>query len=81
MHRHVAGALTGRITKWLVLGFWILLVVPLGMKAGQLIDVQNNEASSWLPATAESTQGFEKLEPFQDPNTIPTVVVYERSGG
>lgn len=81
MHRHVAGALTGRITKWLVLGFWILLVVPLGMKAGQLTEVQNNEASSWLPATAESTKGFEKLEPFQDPNTIPTVVVYERIGG
>ena len=31
--------------------------------------------------SAESTQAFEKLEPFQDPNAIPTVVVYERDGG
>ena len=29
------------------------------------------------PASAESTQALEKLEPFQDPDAIPTVVVYE----
>ncbi len=81
MHRHVAGALTGRVTKWVVLGVWILAFVGLGGFAGKLTEVQNNEASSWLPATAESTRGFEKLEPFQDPNSIPTVVVYERKGG
>ena len=48
--------------------------------AAKLADVQNNEASSWLPESAESTRAFEKLEPFQDPNAIPTVVVYERDG-
>ena len=31
--------------------------------------------------SAESTRAFEKLEPFQDPNAIPTIVVYERDGG
>ena len=81
MHRQIAGALTGRVTKWLVLVFWLVAMAGLGGFAGKLTEVQNNEASSWLPASAESTKGFEKLEPFQDPNTIPTVVVYERKGG
>ncbi len=81
MHRQIAGALTGRVTKWLVLVFWLVAMAGLGGFAGKLTGVQNNEASSWLPASAESTKGFETLEPFQDPNTIPTVVVYERKGG
>ena len=42
-----------------------------GSFAAKLTDVQNNEASSWLPASAESTQALEKLEPFQDPNVDP----------
>ena len=81
MHRQVAGRLTGRVTKWVVLAFWILTVGVAGAFASKLTDVQNNEASSWLPATAESTRAFEKLAPFQDPDAIPTVVVYERAAG
>ena len=49
--------------------------------AGKLTDVQDNEASSWLPASAESTKALDKLAPFQDQNDIPTVVVYEQPGG
>jgi RND superfamily putative drug exporter len=81
MNRQLAGTLTGRTTKWLVLSFWLLLLVGSSVFASRLADVQNNEASSWLPESAESTRVFEKLEPFQDPNAIPTIVVYERAGG
>ena len=81
MHRQIAGSLTGRVTKWAVLAFWVLAVVAAGSFATKLTEVQNNEASSWLPESAESTRAFEKLAPFQDPDAIPTVVVYERSGG
>jgi putative drug exporter of the RND superfamily len=81
MHRQIAGRLTGPVTKWIVLVFWILVVGVSSAYAQKLTDVQNNEASSWLPASAESTKALEKLEPFQDPNAIPTVVVYERTGG
>ena len=42
----------------------------------KLIDVQNNEASSWLPGYAESTQALEKLASRSDPNDIPTTLVY-----
>ena len=81
MNRQLAGALIGRTTKWVVLIFWMVLLVGSSVFASKLADVQNNEASSWLPESAESTRAFEKLEPFQDPNAIPTVVVYQRAGG
>ncbi len=81
MHRQIAGKLTGRVTKWIVLAFWLLAVVGAGGFAAKLTDVQNNEAASWLPANAESTRALDKLEPFQDPNAIPTVVVYEKKSG
>ena len=55
--------------------------VVLGSFAGKLTEVQNNEASSWLPGNAESTRALEKMEPFQDPNAIPTTVVYEKKSG
>lgn len=81
MNRRLAGALTGPVTKWVVLVVWLLITAGAAVFASRLADVQNNEASSWLPESAESTRAFEKLEPFQDPNAIPTVVVYEREGG
>src|SRR3954465_2337503 len=81
MHREIAGKLTGRVTKWLVLAIWIVIMVVAAGFASKLTDVQNNEASSWLPASAESTRALEKLAPFQDQNDLPTIVVYERDGG
>jgi RND superfamily putative drug exporter len=81
MHRQIAGKLTGRVTKWLVLAFWILVVVVFGGFAGKLTDVQDNQAQSWLPGNAESTKALDKLEPFQDQNDIPTTLVYHRPGG
>ena len=81
MNRQVAGALTGRVTKWIVLVVWLLVAAGSAGFASKLAEVQNNEASSWLPESAESTRAFERLEPFQDPNAIPTIVVYHRDGG
>ena len=54
MHRQIAGKLTGRVTKWIVLGFWLIAFVGLGSFSAKLADVQNNEASSWLPGYAPS---------------------------
>ena len=81
MHRQIAGMLTGRVTKWIVLLVWLGAFVGLGSFSSKLAEVQNNEASSWLPSSAESTRALEKLEPFQDPNAIPTVVVYKKASG
>ncbi|MEP9384129.1 MMPL family transporter [Nocardioides cheoyonin] len=81
MHRQLAGALTGRVTKWIVLAAWIVIFAVAGTFAQKLTDVQNNEASSWLPDSAESTKALERLAPFSDQDDIPTVVVYHRDGG
>ena len=81
MHRQIAGKLTGRVTKWLVLAFWIIVVVASGSVASKLSDVQDNQASSWLPGSAESTKALAKLAPFQNQNDIPTVLVYQKTSG
>src|SRR3569623_463854 len=81
MHRQIAGRLTGRVTKWLVLALWVLVVMVAGPLAGKLTDVQDNQSSSWLPASAESTKALDQLAPFQDQNEIPTVLVYEKTSG
>ena len=81
MHRQIAGALTGRTTKWIVLAAWIVVFVALGSFAGKLTGVQNNDAKSWLPGTAESTRALDLLDKVQDPNDITTTVVYHRAGG
>ncbi|WP_299922473.1 MMPL family transporter [uncultured Nocardioides sp.] len=81
MHRQIAGTLTGRVTKWVVLAVAVVITGFMGMFSTQLADVQNNEASSWLPESAESTQVLEELSQSVDPNDIPTLVVYHRDGG
>jgi putative drug exporter of the RND superfamily len=81
MHRQIAGKLTGRVTKWIVFAAWILVFVVASGFAAKLTDVQNNEASSWLPASAESTEVLDELSTAVNPNDIPTLVVYDRSSG
>ncbi|MBM7518978.1 MMPL family transporter [Nocardioides nitrophenolicus] len=81
MHRQIAGRLTGPVTKWIVLVAVIVIAGGLASFAGKLVDVQNNETESWLPESAESTKGFERLEAFQDPYDVGTTVVYYRASG
>lgn len=81
MHRHVAGKLTGPVTKWFVLVAVLLTAGIMGSFAGKLTDVQNNETESWLPASAESTKAFKKLEAFQDEYDVGTTVVYYKESG
>jgi RND superfamily putative drug exporter len=81
MHRQIAGRLTGRVTKWIVLAAWVIVVIAAGSVAGKLSGVQDNQASSWLPASAESTKALDKLAPFQDQNEIPTVLVFSKDSG
>ncbi len=64
-----------------MLAFWVIVLVVASGFASKLTHVQNNEAASWLPSSAESTRALDKLAPFQDQNDIPTIVVYTRPGG
>src|SRR5215207_6935507 len=81
MHRQIAGSLTGRVSKWIVFAAVIVITGFMATFSAQLTSVQNNEASSWLPESAESTKVLEELSETVDPNDIPTLVVYHRDGG
>jgi RND superfamily putative drug exporter len=81
MHRQIAGKLTSPVTKWIVLAFWIVALLVSMPFAQKLTDVQDNQAQSWLPGSAESTRALDKLQAFQDENDIPTSIVYKRASG
>ncbi|MEU6070941.1 MMPL family transporter [Streptomyces sp. NPDC047082] len=72
--------LTGRRSKWLIVALWLLALVLAGPLAQKLTDAQDNDAASWLPGSAESTQVLDTSHHFR-PEQIPAVVVYARDGG
>ena len=71
----------GRRTKWVIVAFWLLVVVALGSLAGKLQGAEKNDASSYLPSSAESTQELNEQAAFQSKNYNPALVVYVRDSG
>ncbi|MFE0175541.1 MMPL family transporter [Streptomyces sp. NPDC059002] len=78
--RGIAWLVCGRRSKWLVVLFWLVVIVVAAPLAQKLTDAQENDAESWLPGSAESTQVLDLADGFR-PETIPAVVVYAREGG
>ncbi|MGW6522554.1 MMPL family transporter [Streptomyces sp. NPDC054950] len=79
-NRGVAHLVCGRRAKWLVLALWLVLLFLTAPFAQKLTDAQDNDAASWLPGSAESTQVLEISQDFR-PEQIPAVVVYARDAG
>src|SRR5581483_1897603 len=71
----------GRRTKYIVVVFWILVVAALGGLAGKLQGAEKNDASAYLPSSAESTQELNEQNLFQSKNLNPALVVYVRDSG
>ncbi|MFG2575253.1 MMPL family transporter [Streptomyces sp. NPDC048481] len=78
--RGVAHLVCGRRAKWLVLALWVVVLFLTAPFASKLSDAQDNDAASWLPGSAESTQVLEISQDFR-PEQIPAVVVYARDDG
>lgn len=76
----IAHLVCGRRAKWLVLALWLVVLFLTAPFAQKLTDAQDNDAQSWLPGSAESTQVLEISEGFR-PEQIPAVVVYARESG
>ncbi len=74
-------AVTGRRTKWLVVVLWLAAVAATSGYAGKLQSVENNEASSYLPAGVESTRVLNLSRRFSDSKLLPAIVVYRDRGG
>jgi putative drug exporter of the RND superfamily len=71
----------GRRSKYLVVAFWVLVVALLGPLAGKLQGAEKNDASAYLPSSAESTQELNEQGIFQSKNLNPALVVYVRATG
>jgi len=79
--RRLAEIPAGSWTKWVVMGFWVAVIVVAFPLAGKLNGAYKNNASSWLPASAESVKVYNVQSRFQSPNTYSGVVVYYRASG
>jgi RND superfamily putative drug exporter len=79
--RRIAGLPCGRVTKWVVLAFWIVVFAVAGQLSGKLNSAQQNDAAAWLPNNAESTQAVELAKRFTPSDVFPALVVYERPDG
>jgi RND superfamily putative drug exporter len=77
----IVGIASGRRAKWAVLAVWVIIVLVAGPLSGKLTGAEKNDASSWLPAKAESTQVLNIQSKFQSPNIFNAVVVYYRAQG
>jgi RND superfamily putative drug exporter len=73
----------GRLAKVLVAVAWLVIVV--GTIAtnlpGKFADAEQNESTSFLPGSAESTKALHVTERLQDGEKAATVIVYRRDGG
>ncbi len=64
-----------------MLAFWFVVCAVALPLSGKLNSAQKNDASSWLPKNAESTQVVDLAKKFTPSDVFPALVVYERSGG
>ncbi|MFK4226093.1 MMPL family transporter [Streptomyces sp. NPDC019890] len=76
----VAWLVCGRRSKWVVVAIWLAVMMLAFPLAQKLTDAQDNDAASWLPGSAESTQVLQESKGFR-PEVIPAVVVYARPSG
>ncbi|HEY6738669.1 MAG TPA: efflux RND transporter permease subunit, partial [Actinopolymorphaceae bacterium] len=74
-----------RRVTWLLLGLlvvaWLALGAFAGPYTGMLTDVSENDNSSFLPESAESTAVSELQQRFVEEESLPAVVIAERSSG
>ena len=72
----------GRWTKWLALAVWIGVFAVAGSLSGKLNGITNNQATSYLPASSESTKVYDiETRPRSSQQGPALIVVYVRDSG
>ena len=79
--RRLAEIPAGSWTKWLMVGFWVVVLAVAFPLSRKLNGAEKNDTKAWLPAHAESTKVLDVQEHFQSPNIYPAIVVYQRASG
>jgi len=74
----------GRRTKWVVFVLWFLAIFIAAGPAAlpeKFEDAESNEATSYLPGSAESTAALDATDSLQNGELAPAVIVYRRESG
>jgi putative drug exporter of the RND superfamily len=79
--RRIAEIPAGSWTKWVVVGFWVVVLVLALPLSSKLTGAEKNDTKYWLPGNAESTKVLDVQSRFQSPNVYTGVVVYVRPSG
>ena len=79
--KKIAEIPAGSWTKWVVVGFWVVVLVLAFPLSKKLTGAEKNDLKYWLPGSAESTKVLDVQSRFQSPNVFAGVVVYERPSG
>ena len=79
--RTIAAIPAGSWTKWVVVGFWVVVLVVAYPLSTRLMGAEKNDLKYWLPANAESTKVLDVQAQFQSPNVYAGVIVYVRPSG
>jgi RND superfamily putative drug exporter len=74
----------GRRAKWVVFAVWFVAIFvaagPANLPA-KFEDAESNEATSYLPGSAESTHALHATESLQKGEIAPAVIVFRRESG
>jgi RND superfamily putative drug exporter len=74
----------GRRAKWIVFAIWFVVIFaaagPANLPA-KFEDAESNEATSYLPGSAESTKALNATESLQKGEIAPAVIVFRRESG
>ena len=74
----------GRKAKWVVFAIWFVGIFVAAGPAelpSRFEDAENNEATSYLPGSAESTAALEATEELQDGDIAPAAIVFRDDNG
>jgi RND superfamily putative drug exporter len=73
----------GKRAKWVVFALWFVgIFIAFGTNLpGKFADAESNEATSYLPGSAESTKALNATESLQKGEIAPAVIVFRREAG
>jgi RND superfamily putative drug exporter len=79
--RRLGSLPTGRITKWVFLGIWVLILAAAIPLAGKLSSAEKNPVTVELPRGAQSTYVAGAVTRFPEGEVSQGIVVYVSSSG
>lgn len=81
MSRNIAGWVTHRWVKWVVLVLSFISVGVLTVIGLNLTSIEKNDVESFLPGDAEATQVISEQADFASTTNIPMIVAFTRDSG